>query len=335
MKFPRSKKVVFCNNKGGVGKTTLTFHTAHWFAKEGYKVLLVDLDPQCNLTLHALGVEYFERNLFSDHNQTVYSVVKGFVEGETGVDFDVKPTKLSENLSILPGDMSMVYFEELIPNALGDAAKGNPRGFIQTSAIDRYLNKIAVKEDFDLIMIDTSPNLGPLNQVILLGTDYFVVPATPDVFSVQGIENLGKVVAKWKETWKLSAVALSKQNDNIPSANLLSGEGLFAGYIVNAYHLYLQPIKNHRNWMEEINKKVRDHLSNLHSKNGLVQFTNSPLAQIKDYGKIASMAQEKLCAMFDLQAVDLGKEGTIENWQRSKNEFELLYNNLLQVLMKW
>ena len=49
MKFTRTKKVVFCNNKGGVGKTTLAFNCAVEFAKKGYKTVLVDLDPQCNL----------------------------------------------------------------------------------------------------------------------------------------------------------------------------------------------------------------------------------------------------------------------------------------------
>ncbi len=329
---------MFCNNKGGVGKTTLSYHVAAYFANEGYKTLLVDLDPQCNLTLHTLGIDFFAENLFSHERKTIFDVIKGFVEGETGLDFSVNPMAVQgkENLFIVPGDMNLVLFEELIPNALGDAARGMARGFLQTSAIDRYLNKKAVEGSFDIVIIDTSPNLGALNQVTFLGSDFFVVPATPDVFSVQGIENLGKVFERWKRNWQISAVALSKQEDkNIPSANVLSGEGLFAGYIVNSYHLYVQPIKTHRNWMEEINKKVKEYLSHRHTRNGLGEKSSVQLGEIKDYGKIASLAQEKLCPMFDLRVEDLGKEGTVENWERSKKEFKVLFDNLASVVTKY
>ncbi|MFA5248831.1 MAG: ParA family protein [Patescibacteria group bacterium] len=55
MKFARTKKLLFTNNKGGVGKTTLAFNCAMSFAKQGYKTVLVDLDPQCNLSRLSLG----------------------------------------------------------------------------------------------------------------------------------------------------------------------------------------------------------------------------------------------------------------------------------------
>ncbi len=61
---------------------------------------------------------------------------------------------------------------------------------MDTSAIDRFLREKGMNEEIDIFVIDTSPNLGMLNRIILLGTDYFVVPLTPDAFSVQGVENL-------------------------------------------------------------------------------------------------------------------------------------------------
>ena len=64
-KFPRPKKLVFCNNKGEVGKTTLAFNCAVNFARKGFKTVLIDLDPQCNLTLQSLGINFYEETLFS------------------------------------------------------------------------------------------------------------------------------------------------------------------------------------------------------------------------------------------------------------------------------
>ena len=69
MKFVRSKKLTFFNNKGGVGKTTLGYNVAVKFAEQGYKVCLVDLDPQCNLTRLCLGDQAFQANLFDSNSQ--------------------------------------------------------------------------------------------------------------------------------------------------------------------------------------------------------------------------------------------------------------------------
>ncbi|MFH1546252.1 MAG: AAA family ATPase [Patescibacteria group bacterium] len=337
MKFSRMKKLVFCNNKGGVGKTTLSYHIACFFAKKGYKTLMVDLDPQCNLTLHALGIGFFEENLFSRQKQTIYDVVRGFTEGETGIDLGVEPIEIKENLSIIPGDIDLVFFEQDIPNALNDAAAGNPRGFLITSAIDRFLNKKGFEQELDIVVIDTSPSLGPLNRIALMGSDFFVVPATPDVFSVQGIENLGRVFSNWKDSWRDTAKAMAKKSDRIPSAHVLSGEGLFAGYIINSYRQYTQPIKIHRDWMGKIKEKVDKFLSQKHCKNGLGAQTIEQLGNIKNYGKIASLAQEKVCAMFDLKESDLPKreKGAIDNLKMSQQEFKTITEKILEVLKNY
>jgi cellulose biosynthesis protein BcsQ len=63
MKFIRTKKLVFLNNKGGVGKTTLAFNTAVKFAEKGYKTVLIDLDTQYNISKLALGEQFIENTI--------------------------------------------------------------------------------------------------------------------------------------------------------------------------------------------------------------------------------------------------------------------------------
>lgn len=335
MKFVRTKKLIFANNKGGVGKTTLAFNCAVSLAERGYKTVLVDLDPQCNLSRLALGEEYYIKNLFSETEKTIYDVLRGVVEGGSDIDLSVKflPVKASTNLSLLKGDINLSMYELLLATAYGQAASGQPIGYFQTSAIDRFLREKGLSEEVDIFIIDTSPSLGILNQTIFLGADYFAVPMMPDAFSVQGIENLGTIYERWKSQWKNTAKALA---GNTETKLVLQGDPLFVGYIVNSYNVYgKQPIADHRAWMEKIPERVKTYLSEKHCRNGLVEASwRNPLQSIQDYGRIPAKCQELGVAIFDLDPalVADNQQGTKENIEKSKEEFSGLTTSLLKVL---
>ena len=336
MKFPRTKKLVFANNKGGVGKTTLAFNCAMSFAKQGYKTVLVDLDPQCNLSRLALGDDLYEGTLFSSTYKDIYDVLKGIVEGGADINLLVPAVPVSNsggNLSLIKGSVNLSLYENLLVSAYGQAAAGQQLGYFQTSAIDRFLRERGLGDEVDIFVIDTSPSLSLLNQIIFLGADYFVVPMMPDAFSVQGIENLGTVFEKWKQGWKVTGKALS---GNTESKFVLSGDGLFIGYVINSYNVYgKQPIKDHRRWIEEIQKKVKKYLSEKHGRNGLVEKSwKEPLAEIQDYGRIPAKCQELGVAIFDLDPalVEDIHIGTKENIEKSKEEFAHLSKEILATL---
>lgn len=338
MIFPRTKKLVFVNNKGGVGKTTLAFNTAVSFAKNGYKVVLIDLDPQCNLSRLALGEDYYAQNLFSETEKTIYHVLRGVIEGGSDIDLSVKflSTKADLNLSLLKGDINLSLYEGLLSTAYGQAAAGQPIGYFQTSAIDRFLREKGLAEQVDIFVIDTSPSLGILNQMILLGADYFVVPMMPDAFSVQGIENLGIIFERWKVQWKNTAKALA---GNTETKLVLPGDPLFIGYIVNSYNVYgKQPIADHRAWMEKIPERVKTYLSEKHCRNGLVEASwKKPLQIIQDYGRIPAKCQELGVAIFELDPTLIAdnQQGTKENIDKSKEEFTILAHSLERVLASY
>jgi cellulose biosynthesis protein BcsQ len=324
MKFTRTKKLIFVNNKGGVGKTTLAFNTAVSLSKIGYKTVLVDLDPQCNLTRLALGETYYSAHLFSETEKTIYDVLRGVIEGGSDVDLSVRflPVKADRNLLLLKGDINLSLYEGLLATAYGQAASGQPIGYFQTSAIDRFLREKGLSEGVDMFIIDTSPSLGILNQTILLGADYFIVPMMPDAFSVQGIENLGIIFERWKAQWRNTAKALA---GNTETKLVLNGDPLFIGYIVNSYNVYgKQPIADHRAWMEKIPERVKTYLSEKHCRNGLVETSwKNPLHIIQDYGRIPAKCQEVGVAIFDLDPalISENQQGTKENLEKSKEEF--------------
>lgn len=336
MKFTRTKKLLFANNKGGVGKTTLAFNCAVSFAKQGYKTVMVDLDPQCNLSRLSLGDDKYEKNLFSSTEKDIADVLKGVVEGGADIDLSVPfipITQSSPNLFLLKGSVNLTFYESLLATAYGLAASGQRIGYFQTSAIDRFLRDRGLMDEVDIFIIDTSPSLSLLNQIIFLGVDYFVVPMMPDAFSVQGIENLGTIFEKWKQNWKVTGKALS---GSMESKYVLSGDGLFLGYIVNSYNVYgQQPIKDHRRWIEEIPQKVKKYLSEKHGRNGLVELSwKSPLQIIQDYGRIPAKCQEIGVAIFDLDPalVDEIHLGTKVNIEKSKEEFRELSMKILGIL---
>ena len=335
MKFPRSKKLLFANNKGGVGKTTLAYNTAVSFAKEGYKTVLVDLDPQCNLSRLALGDNNYTDTLFSSTYKDISDVLKGIVRGGADIDLSVQfiDSQSAPNLSLLKGSVDLSQYENLLIAAYGQAAAGQQLGYFQTSAIDRFLREKGLNEEVDIFIIDTSPSLSLLNQIIFLGSDYFIVPMMPDAFSVQGVENLGSMFEKWKQNWKVTGKALSGNTEN---KFVLSGDGLFIGYVINSYNVYgKQPIKDHRRWIDEIPGKIKIFLSEKHSRNGLVEKSwKEPLSVIQDYGRIPAKCQEIGVAIFDLDPnlIEEIQIGTKENIEKSKEEFAHLSKRILQIL---
>jgi len=335
MKFVRSKKVIFVNNKGGVGKTTLAFNCAVSFAQQGYKTAIIDLDPQCNITRLSMGEEYYVKTLFSATEKNIYDVLKGVIEGGADIDLLVQflPVKAAQNLYLLKGDINLSTYEALLINAYGQAAAGQRIGYFQTSAIDRFLREKGLNEEIDIFIIDTSPSLGLLNQIILLGADYFIVPMLPDAFSLQGIENLGTIYERWKTNWKITAKALAGDTE---TKFVLQGDPLFIGYIVNSYNVYgKQPIVDHRTWMEKIPSSVRKYLSEKHCRNGLVEASwRNPLETVQDYGRIPAKCQEVGTAIFDLDPnlIDAQQIGTHENIEKSKQEFKSLSEKILKTL---
>jgi chromosome partitioning protein len=338
MKFTRSKILTFLNNKSGVGKTTLAYNCAVEFALKGYKTVLIDLDPQCNLSRLALGDDYYANTLFNQDSKTVFDVIKGVVEGGSDVDLSIgfEPVKLGDgNLSLLRGSIRMSEYENLLSSAYNQATSGEKIGYYSTSAINRYLNDKALSEQVDIFVIDSSPTMGLLNRVILLGTDYFVVPVMPDAFSLQGTEHLGLSLETWKRNWRDTGRVLSKSS-NIESRFVLDGEGLFIGYILNSYNVYgKQPIKDHRKWIEQIPGRVKEYLSEKHSRNGLVAASHlSSLQDIQDYGRIPALCQETSDAIFtiDPKKVESNQIGTLENIEKAKEEFDKLSDNILRIL---
>jgi chromosome partitioning protein len=333
--FTRPKKIVFCNNKGSVGKTTTLFNIASEMSKKGLRVVMVDLDPQCNLTMNVIGENRVE-DLFNGEIKTIYDVLKGIESGISDIDINIKPYSISNNLFLIPGSLDLSSFEENVMNtAFNETTSGLERGFRITSSINRYLDKIALDYSIDLILVDTSPNLGVLNKVAILGSDFFIVPVNPDIFSVQGVKNIGKTFKRWRDSWKTIQVFSGK---TLASELILKADPIFLGWIINDYSLYNEEIAKilqvYCNKLEEV---IKDNLSTSMTKNGLFQITQKPIGQIQQFGTLMQRTHEVALAVVNMQDENLKNlaPGSKKTFKHVKIEIEQVTKDLIGLAEKY
>src|SRR6266480_5708800 len=196
----RAKRIAIYNHKGGVGKTTLTVNIGAALALAGKRVLLVDSDPQCNLTSYLVEESVVDDLLDksdSSDGRTVWSALKPVVE-TTGEVSQIKPVEVSIKGSfLLPGDIRLSDFEVDLVQMWTECFQRRIRAYRETTALSLLVNRVAAEYDIDYVFFDSGPNIGPLNRAILLDCDYFIVPVAADLFSLRALKTLGRTLVDW------------------------------------------------------------------------------------------------------------------------------------------
>lgn len=228
-----AKATCFFNNKGGVGKTTLVANLAAELSINfGAKVLVVDADPQCNLTQYVLGEEEALDIYGSENPESIYSVIRPLSLGK-GYG-DALPIRRSANFhsDIIVGDPRLALQEDLLANDWRDAKAGGMRGIRTTYVFADVLAK-AKMLNYDFVFFDMGPSLGAINRSILLAMDFFVVPMSIDIFSTWAIKNIGATVSVWQRDLK-TGISLAEDPSEIPPSEY--GRNIqFVGYVTQQH----------------------------------------------------------------------------------------------------
>ena len=299
--------LTFFNNKGGVGKTSLVYHLAWMMSEIGYQVLACDLDPQANLTSMFLDEDrleaiYVDGDGTPSSSSTIFRCVKPLTEVA-----DLQPPKLQKitpTLHLIPGDLALAGFEDDLsavwPNALGSSNLYRP--FRILTAFSTIMQNGAKQMDASIILADVGPNLGAINRSALIATDYVVVPLGADLFSLQGLRNLGPTLHEWRTEW-----GKRKDNWTTPSFPLPGGHMKPIGYVVQQHSVRLsRPVKAYDKW---VNRMPGEYAENL-LENGQGPYPPSPdqdrnsLATVKHYRSLVPMAQEARKPIFKLTSAD-------------------------------
>jgi len=309
------KAISFFNNKGGVGKTTLTGNIAAYFALEmGKKVLVVDCDPQCNLTQFILGdtktIDLYwptGSDKETTRTKTILDIVQPILDGDAEIDKSVKPLKARLNrfgVDLVPGHPKFSLFEDQLSSAWAELPTGKAGGFRISNWLRSYLAK--VEDDYDFVFIDVSPSLGALNRSVLLSVDHFITPLGADAFSVLGIRNISRWMTGWIDYYKVGLEQSERLNPNglnkfsipteIPISKGFIGFTL-QQYIAKAKAGVRRPTKAYERILADIPSEIKKYLTsflshpmkeshlgdvpNLYSLIPLAQSANAPIISLK------------------------------------------------------
>ncbi|MGC8732767.1 MAG: ParA family protein [Halothiobacillaceae bacterium] len=317
--------IAFFNNKGGVGKTSLVYHTAWMFAELGYRALAVDLDPQSNLSIMALDEERLEA-LWPDgpHSDTLFGAVEPLFGG-TGDVRGAYIEPLSDGLGLIVGDLALSRIEDDLSTEWPRCLEGRERAFRVTTAFWRVMKAAAQRHRADVVLIDVGPNLGAINRAALVAASHVVVPVAPDLFSLQGLRNLGPTLRQWRQTWQQALPKASAMLGEMPQ-----GEMAPVGYVLMQHAERLgRPTKAYAKWQARLPGAYRE--SVLGDPPEPVPIPDpQQIQRIKHYRSLMPMAMEVRKPMFALTSADGAIGAHQANVQQCYEDFRQLVDAIVE-----
>ena len=320
------RTIVFFNNKGGVGKTSLVYHLAWMYADLCVSVVAADFDPQANLTAMFLDESRLEE-LWPDgeHPDSILGAVAPILRGLGDIK-DPHIEKITRDLGLMVGDLGLSRFEAKLSSAWPDCMNRDEAAFRTESAFHRAILKAAEARDAEVVLIDVGPNLGAINRAAIIAANFVVVPLAPDLFSLQGLRNLGPTLRDWRNEWQ---DRLNRRPSD-PNLALPAGDITPAGYIVMQHAVRAdRPVKAYQKWMKRIPEVYRNEV--LNDDTPYVPTSNGDpecLATLKHYRSLMPMAQDALKPIFHLKAADGALGGHIYAVQECYEDFKRLASEI-------
>jgi cellulose biosynthesis protein BcsQ len=337
MEDAMAEQIALFNHKGGVSKTTTTFNLGCMLASKGKKVIIVDCDPQCNLTGMVLGFKG------SEEFNTIYEAggVRNIRDGLAPA-FESKPSAIEPvtcepiegqpDLYLLPGHIGLAEYEVTL--GIAQELSGSLVTLQNLPGSLRFLFDLtADKYMADLVLIDMSPSLGAINQNLLMTSDYFLVPMAPDYFSVMAIDSLASILPKWASWAKQAKTTPILQKATYPFPDK---KPKFLGTIIQKFRLRERkiPSKAFQSWIDEIEKGIRTKLIPVLRANNMFLHDSiyidagiqigQPIMQMSDFNSLIALSQKHKAPIFGLTDNQLGQTGIV--LERNKKSMKRFYD---------
>jgi chromosome partitioning protein len=322
--------LAFFNNKGGVGKTTLVYHLSWMLVRMGFNVLVVDLDPQANLTAAFMDDDQLDaiwrKSEKINKTQTIFDAVAPMLDvGDfMPVDYYVPDPRLA----LIPGDLALAGFEDTLADAWRESSndKNQNRSFRLMSVFWRLAQEAGMRHRADVILFDVGPNLGALNRAALLACTHVLVPLGGDLFSLQGLRNLGPTLREWRVGWKRRLERWSSAEFDVPSGGMQP-----IGYVSMRHSVRLsRPVQAVNRWLNQMPREFRSSVLGQGDDAGAdVQSDPNCLALLKNYSSLMPLAQEARKPMFALKVADGALGSHFNAAQESAKDFKALAEKIL------
>ena len=320
------KTIGFFNNKGGVGKTSLVYHIAWMLAELGIDVIAADFDPQANLTSMFLTDERMEEIWGDPGAFTVGRSVRPLIEREG----DLLPPLIEAvgtHIGLIPGDLALSRFEDTLSEVWPKCLGGDVGALRVTSAFHRLVGAAAKVTGAGLALVDVGPNLGAINRAALLACDAVVIPLGADLYSLQGLRNVGPTLREWRAKWNM----VLRQQPEV-AFDLPAGAMAAAGYVIMRHSVRLdRPVQAFNRWIARIPGQYAE--SVLDASTAPVPPPDQDphrLALLKDYRSLMPLAQEARKPMFLLKPADGAFGGHQQAVTECYRDFRALTRRILQ-----
>jgi chromosome partitioning protein len=324
------KTIAVFNHKGDVSKTISLYHIAWKLTELGKRVLVVDADAQCQLTTLILGEEEYENYQTHFPERNIKDALKPAFTART---FAIKAiecvqVKHNDKLYLLPGHLDLGDYETQLAFSFFNSF-GKMQGL--PGAFPFLVRKTAEKYDIDYVLIDMNPSLSAMNQAIILSSDYFIIPTTPNYFSSAAVKSLSSILPRW-EYWAKSArndfeAAIYPMPMTTPK---------FLGYIIHDFNLKKgksTPVG--KPTTEQLKSIVtRQLVPKLDKAEMLLETSkyqnNYCLGEIQDSGSLIAKSQEYGLPVFALSEEQLGLELISEETKKQIHLFDKMYQSIAQ-----
>lgn len=338
-----SQVVAFFNHKGGVSKTTTAFHLAWKLAERDKRVLLVDADPQCNLTglvLGYTGETELEDFYTENEGQTLRDGLRPAFESRPEPMEPLTPFAIPSRsgLSIIPGHIEVAEYETTL--GIAQELSGSIYALRNVPGSVIYLiRSTAEATEADFVFVDLSPGLGPLNQNLVSVADWFVVPTTPDYFSLMALDSLNRVLPRWRH-WAAAAAdvdALRTATYAFPEPN-----GKLLGTVIQNFTIRGQaPARSFQEWIDRICERIDTVLVPTLAAEGMVldeaAYENADLeeghrlALVSDFHSLVAKSQTHQTPVFALTDEQLEAGGDVlENYQDMRSRFDAAFDAMAE-----